>query len=67
MLKESQESLDGNDMYEGFAIDLIHELSLMEGFNYTFRIRDDKANGVKGADGKWSGMIGDVINKVNLF
>lgn len=64
MLKESLTSLTGNDRFEGFGIDLIHELSLMEGFNYTFTIREDKANGVKDAKtGKWSGMIGDLIER----
>ncbi|RZB49893.1 ANF receptor and/or Lig chan-Glu bd domain containing protein, partial [Asbolus verrucosus] len=61
MLKESSNTLTGNDRFEGFGIDLIHELSLMEGFNYTFTIREDKANGKKLANGSWSGMIGDVM------
>ncbi|XP_022900361.2 glutamate receptor ionotropic, kainate 2-like [Onthophagus taurus] len=63
MLKESQESLKGNDRFEGFAIDLIRELGKLEGFNYTFIIREDKANGVKDEHGKWSGMIGDLITE----
>lgn len=62
MLKESFELLSGNDRYEGFGIDLIHELSLLVGFNYTFIIRHDKSNGAKGSNGKWSGMIGDVMD-----
>ncbi|XP_050308479.1 glutamate receptor ionotropic, kainate 2-like [Anthonomus grandis grandis] len=63
MLKDSSESLVGNDRYEGFAIDLIHELSLLEGFNYTFIVQADKANGKK-VNGKWTGMIGAVIDGV---
>nr|CAH7717520.1 unnamed protein product [Callosobruchus chinensis] len=35
----------GNDRYEGFGIDLIQKLSEMEGFNYTFIVREDKKNG----------------------
>ncbi|XP_017769340.1 PREDICTED: glutamate receptor ionotropic, kainate 2-like [Nicrophorus vespilloides] len=63
MLKESQSSLTGNDRFEGFGIDLIHELSVMEGFNYTFIIREDKSNGAKHpVTGKWSGMIGDLMD-----
>lgn len=65
MLTDSQVSLTGNARYEGFAIDLIHELSLLEKFNYTFIIREDKSNGSKNnRTGKWDGMIGDLIDKV---
>jgi ionotropic glutamate receptor len=67
MLKESSVQLFGNDRFEGFAIDLIHELAVMEGFNYTFLIRDDKTNGAKNeTTQKWSGMIGDVIEGVGF-
>lgn len=67
MLKESPNSLIGNDRFEGFAIDLIKELGAMEGFNYTFIIRKDKANGSRDKKtGLWTGMIGDVINHVKI-
>lgn len=63
MLKESATQLYGNDRFEGFAIDLIHELALMEGFNYTFKIREDKKNGAYDPYlQKWTGMIGDLID-----
>ncbi|XP_011500631.1 PREDICTED: glutamate receptor ionotropic, kainate 3-like, partial [Ceratosolen solmsi marchali] len=39
-------SLEGNDRYEGFVIDIIKELSRMIGFNYTFYVQDDSQNGV---------------------
>lgn len=66
MLKETSKSLSGNDRYEGFAIDLIHELSKIEKFSYTFIIREDKANGIYDPDTKkWSGMIGDLIDFVS--
>ncbi|KRT82022.1 hypothetical protein AMK59_6317 [Oryctes borbonicus] len=65
MLKESEKPLSGNDQYEGFAIDLIHELSLVEKFNYTFIIREDKANGDwNNVSKEWSGMIGDLLREV---
>lgn len=67
MLKDSASSLHGNNRFEGFGIDLIHELSLIEGFNYTFVIREDKANGSKNkTTGIWSGMIGDVMYYVGF-
>ncbi|KAK9498543.1 hypothetical protein O3M35_003152 [Rhynocoris fuscipes] len=61
MLKESHHTLKGNDRFEGFCIDLIHELSLMSGFNYTFKEQEDKSSGNPGKDGKWTGMIGEVL------
>lgn len=68
MLKESHEQLSGNDRYEGFGIDLIHELSLLVGFNYTFIIREDKSNGAKDkVTGNWSGMIGDLREYVSDY
>ncbi|CAG9769593.1 unnamed protein product [Ceutorhynchus assimilis] len=63
MLKETSENLVGNERYEGFSIDLIHELSLLEGFNYTFTVQHDGKNGNK-VNGRWTGMIGAVIDGV---
>lgn len=67
MLKKSQNQLQGNDRFEGFGIDLIHELSLIEGFNYTFHVREDGTTGVKDQiTQKWSGLLGDIINGVRI-
>lgn len=67
MLKQSHLQLTGNDRFEGFVIDLIQELANMEGFNYTFEIREDKQNGARdNTTGKWSGMIGDIIEEVTF-
>uniref|UniRef100_A0A1B6MI21 Ionotropic glutamate receptor C-terminal domain-containing protein n=1 Tax=Graphocephala atropunctata TaxID=36148 RepID=A0A1B6MI21_9HEMI len=63
MLKETTNKLDGNDKYEGIGIDVIHELSLMNGFNYTFREQEDGSSGnPNNVTGKWDGMIGKVIS-----
>nr|UTN00859.1 ionotropic receptor [Semanotus bifasciatus] len=62
MLKETHETLTGNDRFEGFGIDLIDKLAEMEGFNYTFTVREDKKNGAQDpTTGRWSGMIGDLL------
>lgn len=67
MLKDTPTPLHGNDRFEGFGIDLINELSIMEGFNYTFIIREDKSNGARDQlTGKWSGMIGDLMEYVSV-
>ncbi|KAF6211502.1 hypothetical protein GE061_012014 [Apolygus lucorum] len=65
MLKEDPRQLIGNERFEGFGIDLIHELSLMSGFNYTFRVQEDKSSGspktLENGTRVWSGMIGEVL------
>ena len=65
MLKESSVMKTGNDRYEGFAIEIIHELSKILHFNYTF-IETNPDYGSKGSDGKWSGMLGSIISGVSL-
>ena len=67
MLKEASQKLNGNDRFEGFGIDLIHELSLMSGFNYTFQVQEDKSSGNPNPiTGKWNGMIGEVLAGVRF-
>lgn len=41
MRKEAAAKLTGNNQFEGYAIDLIHEISLILGFNFTFRLVPD--------------------------
>ncbi|CAG9860825.1 unnamed protein product [Phyllotreta striolata] len=65
MRVESTDLLFGNDQYEGFAIDIIKELSALRGFNYTFLVRADASNGEQDKNtGKWNGIIGDLIDGV---
>lgn len=67
MWKENTDSLTGNDRFEGFCIDLIHELSKILGFNYTFVIQKNGANGnFDEATGKWDGLIGAVNQSVSI-
>ncbi|XP_073988770.1 glutamate receptor ionotropic, kainate 2-like isoform X2 [Rhodnius prolixus] len=62
MLREASKKLVGNDRFEGFGIDLIHELSLMSGFNYTFHVQEGGSSGNPDkVTGKWDGMIGEVL------
>lgn len=68
MLKESSAELSGNDRFEGFGVDVIHELSLMLGFKYIFRLQDNGVYGSKNNVTKeWNGMIREVIDKVGSF
>lgn len=65
MLKQQIETLKGDDRLEGFAVDLIRELSSILGFNYTFIVEEDAEYGKKLADGTWDGMIGKLMREVN--
>jgi ionotropic kainate glutamate receptor 2 len=65
MLRESTTALKGNDQYEGFGIELIHELSLMLGFNYTFELQLDNVYGSYNNKTKqWTGMIQQLLKEV---
>ncbi|XP_062537416.1 glutamate receptor ionotropic, kainate 2 isoform X3 [Armigeres subalbatus] len=62
MLKDSPTRLTGNDRFEGFGIDLINELSLMLGFNYTFVLQEDGVYGSLNREtGKWNGMVQELL------
>lgn len=65
MLRQSSVALKKNDRFEGFGIELIHELSLMLGFNYTFELQLDNAYGsLNKQTGKWNGMIKELLDEV---
>ncbi|RWS24662.1 glutamate receptor: ionotropic kainate 3-like protein 2 [Leptotrombidium deliense] len=62
MLVQSIKPLTGNDVYEGFCMDIIQELSKFLGFTYTIKIPNVKKSlklNVK--TGKWEGILGDVM------
>jgi glutamate receptor, ionotropic, invertebrate len=68
MLKENTERLSGNERFEGFGIDLIHDLSLMLGFNYTFVLQEDGAYGSLNREtGEWNGMIRELHDFVSGY
>lgn len=66
MLKETPNKQEGNNQYEGFAVDLIHELSKLVGFKYRFKEVDDGKYGAKikhkNGTQSWNGMIGEIIS-----
>lgn len=66
MLKDTSESLSGNDRFEGYAVDLIFELSLLLEFSYIFVLQEDGEYGycVNNITNEWTGMINEVISGV---
>lgn len=58
MMKDSFVKLSGNDQFEGFGVEIIQKLSEMLGFNYTFKLQQDRAYGSYHKENKsWDGMI----------
>jgi len=53
---------DGIDL-TGFAVDLIAKIAEKAGFDYKLNLVGDGAYGVKRDDGKWNGMIGELVDK----
>jgi len=68
MLKSTPNKQEGNDQYEGYAVDLIHELSRLVGFKYKFKEVTDLKYGVKDVKPNgtitWNGMIGEIMSGV---
>jgi len=65
MQKESTTTLSGNDRYEGFAIDIIDEISKELKFNYTLEVEGDYGK-KSPTTGKWSGMLGKIMDGVSI-
>ena len=64
MLKRNSESLAGNSKYEGFCIDLIREVCRNLDVNCQIQPVKDGGYGARKPDGSWSGMIGELVRKV---
>jgi hypothetical protein len=60
------EKLFGNDRYKGYCVDLLEKISKIVGFNYTIKLVDDGLYGTI-VDGKWNGLVKDLIDKVVNF
>ncbi|XP_055382987.1 glutamate receptor ionotropic, kainate 2 [Condylostylus longicornis] len=64
MRKESSETLTGNDQFEGYVVDLIHEISKALGFNYKIQLVPDNAyGGFNRETGEWNGMIRELLEQ----
>ncbi|XP_066999463.2 glutamate receptor ionotropic, kainate 2 isoform X3 [Anabrus simplex] len=64
MRKDSSEKLTGNAQFEGYGIDLIHEISNILGFNYTFKLVPDGRYGSLNRETKeWDGMMKELLDQ----
>jgi ionotropic kainate glutamate receptor 2 len=65
MRKDSSEKLSGNAQFEGYGIDLVHEISKILGFNYTFKLVPDGRYGSLNRETKeWDGMMKELLDQV---
>uniref|UniRef100_A0AAR5QFC0 Glutamate receptor 1 n=1 Tax=Dendroctonus ponderosae TaxID=77166 RepID=A0AAR5QFC0_DENPD len=64
MRKEASEKLTGNAQFEGYAVDLIHEISRTLGFNYTIKLAPDGRYGSLNREtSEWDGMIRELLDQ----
>lgn len=67
MLRPNHQELEGNDRYEGFCVDMLKELADILKFKYRIRLVGDRLYGVPGANGTWTGMVGELISRVRYI
>ncbi|TRY94103.1 hypothetical protein DNTS_028566 [Danionella cerebrum] len=63
MLRSNHQELEGNERYEGFCVDMLKELADILKFKYRIRLVGDGVYGVPGANGTWTGMVGELISR----
>ncbi|VVD06063.1 unnamed protein product [Leptidea sinapis] len=66
MRKEASEKLTGNAQFEGYGIDLIHEISKVLGFNYTFKLAPDGRYGSFNRETKEEQVVDFTMPFMNL-
>ncbi|XP_063063592.1 glutamate receptor ionotropic, kainate 4 [Engraulis encrasicolus] len=63
MLRPNHQELEGNDRYEGFCVDMLCELADILKFKYRINLVGDGVYGVSGANGTWTGMVGELMTR----
>uniref|UniRef100_A0A182NDI8 Ionotropic glutamate receptor C-terminal domain-containing protein n=1 Tax=Anopheles dirus TaxID=7168 RepID=A0A182NDI8_9DIPT len=51
----------GEPIWEGYCIDFLHELSVVMNFDYDLVAPRNGTFGMRDADGKWDGLIGELV------
>ncbi|XP_075739271.1 glutamate receptor ionotropic, kainate 2-like [Rhipicephalus microplus] len=62
MLKKSAHKLEGNDRFEGYCVDLLHEISATLGFRYRLKLVRDGAYGTRDSQGRWNGIMRELVD-----
>ncbi|KAA0703162.1 Glutamate receptor ionotropic, kainate 5 [Triplophysa tibetana] len=66
MRKVNYQEFEGNHQYEGFCVDMLRELSDILKFTYRIKLVDDGLYGAPEPNGSWTGMVGELINRMWL-
>lgn len=65
-MPEEGEYLEGNNRFEGYAIDLIDSISKILGFQYRFELVPDNNYGsFNKQTKKWNGLVKHLLDRVN--
>lgn len=64
MRKGNYQEFQGNDQYEGFCVDMLKELADILKFSFRIKLVDDGLYGAPEPNGSWTGMVGELINRV---
>ena len=65
-VSEDGDILTGNDRYQGYCADLTRLVAEKLNFSYTIKPVVDKRYGEASKDGKWNGMVGELIRHVSF-
>lgn len=66
MRRPNFQALSGNERFEGFCVDMLRELAELLRFRYRLRLVEDGLYGAPEPNGSWTGMVGELINRVWL-
>jgi Ligated ion channel L-glutamate- and glycine-binding site len=64
MMKPSAGFFIGNDRFEGFLVDVLRLVADAAGFDYEICLSTDGRYGDISVDGRWDGIIGEVVRRV---
>lgn len=64
MRKSNYGAFQGNEQYEGFCVDMLRELADILKFSFRIKLVDDGLYGAPEPNGSWTGMVGELINRV---
>nr|XP_053636465.1 glutamate receptor ionotropic, kainate 2-like isoform X4 [Cherax quadricarinatus] len=68
MLKKDEATLEGNDRYKGFCVDMLEHIATMIGFQYKIQVSPSRTYGIQDpVTGEWNGIVRELQdNKADL-
>lgn len=63
IMRKKGTNLTGNAQFEGFCIDLLQTIADSLGFHYELYLVPDQKFGVEDSDGKWSGLVRQLMDR----